>query len=74
MALWTIACQAFLSMEFFRQVYWSGLSFHTPGDLPSPGTEPKSPGLKADSLPAEILGKPIGSLLHAKNKMKGKFY
>ena len=26
--LWTVACQAPLSMEFSRQEYWSGLPFH----------------------------------------------
>ena len=31
----------------------------TPGDLPKPGTEPRSPALQADSLPDE----PQGSLL-----------
>ena len=40
--LWTVACQAPLSMEFFRQVYWSGLPFHFPGDFPNPGIKPKS--------------------------------
>ena len=34
---WTVACQAPLSMEFPRQAYWSGLSFHFSGDLPNPG-------------------------------------
>ena len=34
---WTVACQAPLSMGFSRQVYWSGLSFPPPGDLPNPG-------------------------------------
>ena len=29
-------------MEFFRQEFWSGLPFYTPGDLPNPGIEPKS--------------------------------
>ena len=38
--LWTAACQAPLSMRFFRQEYWSGLPFPTPGDLPNPGMEP----------------------------------
>ena len=28
-------------------------------DLPDPGIEPGSPALKADSLPAELPGKPI---------------
>ena len=27
------------SMEFFRQEYWNGLPFPTPGDLPDPGIE-----------------------------------
>ena len=31
---WTVARQAPLSMEFPRQVYWSGSSFPFPGDLP----------------------------------------
>ena len=35
--LWALASQASLSMEFSRQEYWSGLPFHTPGDLPNPG-------------------------------------
>ena len=36
---WTVACQASLSMGFFRQEYWSGLPCPTPGDLPDPGIE-----------------------------------
>ena len=55
---WTVACQAPLSMGFFRQEYYSGLPFPPPGDLPNPGTEPGSPASQADSLPSEPLGKP----------------
>ena len=55
--LWTVACQAPLSMEFSRQEYWSGLLFPSPGDLPDPGTEPTFPALQADSLPSELPGK-----------------
>ena len=40
--LWTVACQAPLSMGFSRQEYWSGLPCLLPGDLPDPGTEPAS--------------------------------
>ena len=29
-----------LSMEFFRQEYWSGLPFPSPRDLPDPGVKP----------------------------------
>ena len=49
----TVACQAPLSMEFFRQEYWSGLPFSSPGDLPYPGIESRSPTLQADSLLSE---------------------
>ena len=40
--LWTVACQAPLSMGFSRQEYWSGLPCAPPGDLPDPGIEPES--------------------------------
>jgi len=35
--LWTVPCQAPLSMGFPRQEYWSGLPFPSLGDLPTPG-------------------------------------
>ena len=44
-------------MEFFRQEYWSGLLFPSPGDLCDPGIEPRSPALQADALPSEPPGK-----------------
>ena len=37
--------QAPPSMGFSRQEYWSGLPFPSPGDLPDPGIEPRSPAL-----------------------------
>ena len=40
--LWTVACQALLSMGFSRQEYWNGLLCCPPGDLPDPGIEPAS--------------------------------
>ena len=42
---------------FFRQEYWSGLPFPSPGDLLNPGIEPGSPTLQADALPSEPPGK-----------------
>ena len=48
---WTVACQASLSMGFPRQEYWSGLPFHSPGDLSNAGIEHTSAALQADSLP-----------------------
>ena len=52
---WSVA---WLSMEFSRQEHWSGLPFPSPGDLPKPGIESRSPTLQADSLPSEPPGKP----------------
>ena len=40
--LWTIACQAPLSMGFSRKEYWNGLPCPPPGDLPDPGIKPAS--------------------------------
>ena len=37
---WTIARQAPLSVEFFRQEYWSGLSFLLQGTVPTQGFSP----------------------------------
>ena len=56
---WTVAHQAPLSMRFSRREYWSGWPFPSPGDLPNPGIELGSPALQADSLPAELQGKPV---------------
>ena len=40
--LWTVACQASLSMGFSRPEYWSGLPYPSPGDLPNQGIKPAS--------------------------------
>ena len=56
-----VAFQPPLSMEFSRQEYWSGLPFPSPGDLPDPGMESRSPALQADSLPSEPPGKPLAA-------------
>ena len=53
---WTVAYQAPPSMGFSRQECWSGLPFPSPGDLPDPGIEPRSPALQADTLPSEPPG------------------
>ena len=56
---WAIAYQAPLSMGFSRREYWSGLPFPSPGDLPNPGVEPRSPALQADTLPSEPQGRSL---------------
>ena len=61
---WTVAHQAPPSMEFPRQEYWNGLPFPSPGDLPDPEIELRSPVMQADAffffffLPYEPPGKP----------------
>ena len=55
--LWAVAYQATPSTGFSRQDYWSGLPFPSPGDLPNPGIELRSPALQADALPSEPTGK-----------------
>ena len=46
------------SMEFSRHEYWSGQPFLSPGDLPNPGIEPRSPTFLGDSLLPKSHGKP----------------
>ena len=55
--LWSVAHQAPPSMGFSRQEYWTGLPFPSPGDLPNPGIEPRSPALQGDALTSELPGK-----------------
>ena len=65
--LWTIICQAPLSVGFFRQEYWSGLLCPPPGDLPDPGIEPeslKSPALACGFLTTGPPGKPTTYCLY----------
>ena len=57
--LWTVAYHASPSMGFSRQEYWSGLPFPSPGNLPDPGIEPRSPALEADTLTSEPPGKTV---------------
>ena len=60
---WTAAHQAPLSVGFSRQEYWSGVPLPSPGDLPDPGIELRSPAMRADALPCEPPGNPPFSTL-----------
>ena len=51
-------------MEFPSQEHWSGLPFPSLGDLPDSGIKPGAPALQADSLPSELPGKVLGTLLN----------
>ena len=59
---WTIL----QSMESSRSEYWNGQPFPSPGNLPNPGMEPRSPAFQVNYLPAEPSGKSkntgVGSL------------
>ena len=61
----TVAYQAPPAMGFSKQGYWNGLLFPSPGDLPNPEIEPRSPTFQADALQFEP---PI-----KRNKLKKKF-
>ena len=58
---WTVAHQAYPSMGFSRQEYWSGVPFPPPGDLPNPGIKPAclaSPALGGGFFTTKPPGKP----------------
>ena len=60
-------------MGFSRQDYWSVLPFLSPGDLPDPRTEPRSPALQADSLPSEPPGEPKNTGVGILSLLQGIF-
>ena len=65
--LWTVTCQAPLSMGFSRQEQWTGLLCPPPGDLPNAEIEPMSLSLlhwQVGSLPLAPPGKPIYIYIH----------
>ena len=64
---WTIAHQAPLSMEVFRQEYWSGLPFPLQEDLSNPGIQLESPALIGRFITTEPHGKPRVRCVGSKN-------
>ena len=54
--LWIVAHQIPPSMGFSRQEYWSGLLFPSPGDLPNPGIEHRSPNFRQTLQPLSHQG------------------
>ena len=47
----------------FMQEYWSGSPFPPPGDLPDPGTKPKSPALAGGFFTVVTARKPYLTLI-----------
>ena len=62
--------QAPLSREFSRQEYCRGLPFPSPGDLPDPRVEPRSPPWRADSFPLSHLGSPLLVLWSSSKRLR----
>ena len=61
MTLWTVACQAPLSVEYSRQEYWSGLACPSPGDFPNPRDQTQVSYIAGSFFNTEPPGKPQGS-------------
>ena len=57
--------QASLSIGLSRQEYWNGLPFPSPGHLPDPGINPRSPSLAGGFFTIDLPGKPILQCLAA---------
>ena len=68
--LWTVACQAPLSMQFPKQEYWSKLPFPTPRDLIDPGIKCVSPALTGEFLATVPPENPI--FIHIQLYLKNK--
>ena len=61
-------------MEFPRPEYWTEYPFPSPGDLPNPGIELRSPALQADFfLPAEPQGKAMDTGVGSLSLLQGIF-
>ena len=60
-------------MEFSRPEYWRGLPFPSPGHVPKPGIEPRSPTLQVASLPSEPPGKPKNTRVGSLSLLQGIF-
>ena len=65
-------------MDLVHEIFQARRPFPSPGDLPNPGIEPRSPTLQADSLPTEPQGKPgwpgkSPKLLRSKKLIKVQF-
>ena len=60
-------------MEILQARILTGAGCPPPGDLPNPGTEPRSPVWQVDSLPTELLGKPKDTRVGSLSLLQGIF-
>ena len=70
---WTVALQAPLSMGVLQARILEWVVMLSPGDLPNPGAEPRSPTLQAESLPSEPPGKPKNTGENCHSLLQGIF-
>ena len=73
---WTVAHQAPLSMDFFRQEYWSELSLPTPEEFPRPGIELisfDSPTLTGGFFTTETPGKPLRTVVPNRTSCSNRY-
>ena len=72
-APWTVAKPVSPSVGFFRQEYWSGFPFPSPGDLLHPGIRPSSPifslALAGRFFTTELPGERIFNLAHGRSPL-----
>ena len=57
-------------MGFSRQEHWSGVPFHSPGDLPDPEIKPGSLSLAGGFFTAEPAGTPMCSGMEGKASLQ----
>ena len=63
---WIIVCQAPLAIGYPKQEYWSGVQFHSAGNLPDRGIKLVPTASQADSLPLSHLGRTFVFILALK--------
>ena len=70
---WIVAHQAPLSVGILQARILEALPCPPPGDLPSPGSERRSPALQEDSLSSEPSGKPRNGGVDILSLLQGIF-
>ena len=60
--------------DSFRQEYWSGVPFPSPGNLPNPGIKPMSSALAGRFFTSEPPGKPLWSYINIFNVINNAKY
>ena len=67
------SCLTLCDRGILQVKHSSGQPFPSPGDLPKPGIEPRSPTLRADSLPAEPQGRHKSTGVSSLSLLQGIF-